>query len=149
MDVSILFKIAFISLSLKLSFLVLDVSTLKPFIFSATFIYSPSLDSHLNRCLVVEKSVAEKMGYEIVCAVPQIHAGGSFATVTYQNMKEPVLVEEVKADYGLDIGETLIGMHLKSVAVPIRLSVNKLYKANIICAYTRHKYIGGERAKYE
>ncbi|MBO5397458.1 MAG: TIGR01440 family protein [Clostridia bacterium] len=104
---------------------------------------------HLNRCLVVEKSVAEKMGYEIVCAVPQIHAGGSFATVTYKNMKEPVLVEEVKADYGLDIGETLIGMHLKRVTVPIRLSVNKLYKANIICAYTRPKYIGGERAKYE
>ena len=84
-----------------------------------------------------------------MCAVPQIHAGGSFATVTYKNMKEPVLVEEVKADYGLDIGETLIGMLLKRVAVPIRLSVNKLYKANIICAYTRPKYIGGERAKYE
>lgn len=103
---------------------------------------------HLNRCLVIEKSVALKRGYEIVNAVPQIHAGGSFATVVYENMNEPVLVEKIKADAGLDIGNTLIGMHLKSVAVPLRLSINKLYKANIVCAYTRPKYIGGERAKY-
>ena len=104
---------------------------------------------HLNRSLVVEREVAEKRGYEIVNAVPQIHAGGSFATTVYKNMKNPVLVEEIKADSGLDIGDTLIGMHLKKVAVPLRLSINKLYKANIVCAYTRPKYIGGIRAKYE
>lgn len=103
---------------------------------------------HLNRCLVVEKEVALKRGYEIVRAVPQVHAGGSFATTVYKNMKNPVLVEEVKADAGLDIGDTLIGMHLKRVAVPLRLSIKKLYKANIVCAYTRPKLIGGERAKY-
>lgn len=103
---------------------------------------------HLNRALVVERKVADKCGYEIVNVVPQIHAGGSFATVAYENMKEPVVVEEIKADVGLDIGGTFIGMHLKKVAVPIRLSINKLNEANILCAYTRPKYIGGERAKY-
>ena len=103
---------------------------------------------HLNRALVVEKKVAEKFGYEIVNVVPEIHAGGSFATVTYENMKEPVVVEEIKADAGLDIGGTLIGMHLKRVAVPLRLSKNKLNEANILCAFTRPKYIGGSRAKY-
>lgn len=103
---------------------------------------------HLNRALVIEKSVAEKLGYEIVNVVPAVHAGGSFATVVYENMKEPVVVEEIKADCGLDIGGTLIGMHLKRVAVPLRLSINKLNEANILCAYTRAKYIGGERAKY-
>ena len=103
---------------------------------------------HLNRALVVEKKVAEKFGYEIVNVVPEIHAGGSFATVTYENMKEPVVVEEIKADAGLDIGGTLIGMHLKRVAVPLRLSKNKLNEANILCAFTRPKYIGGSRAYY-
>lgn len=103
---------------------------------------------HLNRALVVEKEVAEKFGYEIVNVVPDIHAGGSFATVVYENMKEPVVVEEIKADVGLDIGGTLIGMHLKKVAVPLRLSINKLNEANILCAFTRPKYIGGARAKY-
>lgn len=103
---------------------------------------------HLNRALVIEREVAEKFGYEIVNVVPDIHAGGSFATVTYENMKEPVVAEEIKADAGLDIGGTLIGMHLKRVAVPLRLSINKLNEANILCAYTRPKYIGGERAKY-
>lgn len=103
---------------------------------------------HLNRALVIEREVAEKLGLEIVNAVPQVHAGGSFATVVYKKMKNPVLVEEITANIGLDIGNTLIGMHLKNVAVPIRLSVSKLYKANITCAYTRPKYIGGVRAKY-
>lgn len=103
---------------------------------------------HLNRALVIEREVAEKLGLEIVNAVPQIHAGGSFPVTVYKNMKEPVLVEEVRADFGLDIGDTLIGMHLKKVAVPVRLSKKNLGKANITCAYTRPKYIGGERAKY-
>lgn len=103
---------------------------------------------HLNRALVIEREVAEKFGLEIVSAVPQMHAGGSFPVTVYKNMKEPVLVEEVKADFGLDIGDTLIGMHLKKVAVPVRLSTKTLGKANLTCAYTRPKYIGGERAKY-
>lgn len=103
---------------------------------------------HINRALVIDREVADKFGYEIVNVVPDIHAGGSFATVAYENMKEPVVVEEIKADAGLDIGDTLIGMHLKRVAVPLRLSINKLNEANIVCAYTRPKYIGGSRAKY-
>lgn len=103
---------------------------------------------HLNRALVIEREVAEKLGLEIVNAIPQIHAGGSFPVTVYKNMKDPVLVEEVKVDFGIDIGDTLIGMHLKRVAVPVRLSTKTLNKANIVCAYTRPKYIGGERAKY-
>ncbi len=103
---------------------------------------------HLNRAIVIEEEAAEKYGLEIVAAVPQPKAGGSFATLTYENMKSPVLVEAVKAHAGIDIGGTLIGMHLKSVAVPVRLSISKIGEANILCARTRPKYIGGERAKY-
>lgn len=102
---------------------------------------------HLNRAIVVERACAKDR--EVVCAVPQIHAGGSFATVAYKNMKDPVLVEEISADAGLDIGGTLIGMHLKRVAVPVRLSVKSIGKAPLTAAYTRPKYIGGIRARYE
>lgn len=103
---------------------------------------------HLNRALVVEEEAAEKYGLEIVAALPQPKAGGSFATITYENMQSPVLVESIKAHAGLDIGGTLIGMHLRCVAVPVRLSISKIGEANILCARTRPKYIGGERAKY-
>ena len=103
---------------------------------------------HLNRALVIERREAEKRGYEIVNAVPQIHAGGSFAVTAYENFDDPVLVETIRADAGLDIGGTLIGMHLKPVAVPVRLSVWKIGQANILCARTRPKYIGGPRAQY-
>ena len=103
---------------------------------------------HLNRALVVEEETAEAYGLEVVAAIPQPKAGGSFATITYENMQSPVLVESIKAHAGLDIGGTLIGMHLKCVAVPVRLSISKIGEANILCARTRPKYIGGERAKY-
>lgn len=102
---------------------------------------------HLNRAIVLEREAAGH--HEIVAAVPKMHAGGSLATVCYQRMKDPVLVEEIRASAGLDIGGTLIGMHLKRVAVPVRLSVDRIGKAPLIAAYTRPKYIGGERAKYE
>ena len=75
-------------------------------------------------------------------------AGGSFATTAYNAFENPVAVEEIKADAGIDIGGTLIGMHLKKVAVPVRLSIKKIGEANIICARTRLKFIGGERAHY-
>ncbi len=104
---------------------------------------------HLNRAVVIEKEVAEKKGLEIVSVVPHPTAGGSFATVTYKNLNSPVCVEYVKADAGIDIGGTLIGMHLKHVAVPVRLSIDKIGNANIICAKTRPKFIGGERAQYK
>lgn len=103
---------------------------------------------HLNRALVVEREYAKAHNLEIVNAVPQPKAGGSFATAAYKSFKNPVLVEEVKAEAGLDIGGTLIGMNLKRVAVPMRLSVNKIGEANIIVARTRPKYIGGKRAVY-
>ena len=103
---------------------------------------------HLNRALIIERECAKKYGLEEVCVVPQPKAGGSFATAVYKTMKDPVAVESIKAHAGIDIGSTLIGMHLKAVAVPVRLSVSKIGEANIVCARTRPKFIGGERAKY-
>lgn len=103
---------------------------------------------HLNRALVLERECAEKYGYEIVSVVPQPKAGGSFATTAYRTFRNPVIVEHIKASAGMDIGDTLIGMHLKDVAVPVRLNVKNIGEANLVCARTRPKYIGGERAKY-
>lgn len=103
---------------------------------------------HLGRALVVEKEYAISHNLEIVNAIPQPKAGGSSATTAYNMFENPVLVEEIKADAGIDIGSTLIGMHLKRVAVPVRLSVSKVGEANIVCARTRPKFIGGERAVY-
>ncbi|MEE8885753.1 MAG: TIGR01440 family protein [Eubacteriales bacterium] len=107
---------------------------------------------HLNRALVVEREVMEKYDLEQVNAIPQPnHAGGAFATVAYQRMRDPVLVETIKAraDAGIDIGETLIGMHIHPVVVPLRISMKKIGEANIICARRRPKYTGGQRAIYD
>ena len=103
---------------------------------------------HLNRALVMERSDAEKYGYTMVCAVPRKKAGGSLATSAWKMMESPVLVEKVEADAGMDIGLTLIGMHLKAVAVPVRLNVKQIGCALVTAARTRPKLIGGERAKY-
>ncbi len=103
---------------------------------------------HLNRALIIEKQCAEKYGYDIVNVVPWAHAGGSFATTAYKSFDEPVAVEHIKAHAGIDIGDTIIGMHLKDVAVPVRLSTRQIGCANIVAARTRPKYIGGERAHY-
>lgn len=103
---------------------------------------------HLNRALIVERETAEKFGYEIVCVRPRPKAGGSFATAAYEAMAEPVAVEFVRADAGLDIGNTMIGMHLKHVAVPLRLSVKTVGAAPVNAAKTRPKLIGGARAEY-
>lgn len=104
---------------------------------------------HLNRAIIIESEKAEKLGLEAVSVVPHPRAGGSFATSAWRTMKEPVAVEEIKADAGIDIGFTLIGMHLKRVAVPLRLENNIIGEAKLNAAKTRAKYIGGERAKYE
>ena len=104
---------------------------------------------HLNRAIIIEKEKADALGLEQVCVVPHPHAGGSFATAAWHTMKNPVAVEEIKADAGIDIGTTLIGMHLKRVAVPVRLENNTIGEAMLSAARTRPKYIGGERAKYE
>lgn len=103
---------------------------------------------HLNRALVVERAAAEKYMLEEVCVRPMPKAGGSFATAVYDHMDDPVMVEHVKAHAGIDIGCTLIGMHLKDVAVPLRLSVKTIGNALVSAAYTRPKLIGGVRAHY-
>ena len=104
---------------------------------------------HLNRAIIIEQEYAEKKNLEEVNIVPQPKAGGSFATAAYQNFKNPVAVEHIKANAGIDIGGTLIGMHLKDVAVPVRVSISKIGQANIICARTRPKFIGGGRTHYD
>ena len=104
---------------------------------------------HLNRAIVIERECAEKYGYDPVAVIPQPKAGGSFATITFESMDDAVVVEHISAHAGIDIGGTLIGMHLRNVAVPLRVAVTKIGEANIICAYTRPKFIGGSRAIYE
>ena len=104
---------------------------------------------HLNRAVILEAEAAAKFGYEPVNVVPQPKAGGSFATTVYERMENPVAVEGVSAKAGLDIGGTLIGMQLKCVAVPVRLSIDMIGKARILCARTRPKFIGGIRAHYD
>lgn len=103
---------------------------------------------HLNRALIMEREAAEKFGYEIVSVRPRPKAGGSFATAVYEAMREPVAVEHVRAAAGMDIGGTLIGMHLRDVAVPVRLKINHIGEAILLAARTRPKLIGGARAEY-
>ena len=104
---------------------------------------------HLNRALIVERSTAERFGYEPVWVKPQPKAGGSFATTVWERMSDPVAVEQIRAHAGMDVGSTLIGMHLRRVAVPVRLSVNRIGEASLVCARTRPAYIGGPRAQYQ
>ena len=104
---------------------------------------------HLNRALIVERACAEKYGYEPVCVVPRPKAGGSFAAAAWAEFQQPTAVEHIKAHAGLDIGGTLIGMHLKDVAVPVRLSLDHIGQAILLCARTRPRFIGGSRAVYE
>lgn len=102
---------------------------------------------HLNRAIVVERDALPYA--ERVNVIPQPKAGGSLATAAYRTFKNPIVVEHIKADAGLDIGNTLIGMHLKEVAVPLRLSVAKIGYANLVAARTRPKFVGGSRAVYD
>ena len=101
---------------------------------------------HLNRAIVVEKDAAPYA--ETVNVIPQPKAGGSMATEAYVHFENPVVLEEIKADAGIDIGFTLIGMHLKKVAIPLRLENNKIGEAMVLAARTRPKFIGGIRAIY-
>ncbi len=103
----------------------------------------------MNRSIIIEKEAALKNRLEIVNVIPRPKAGGSFATAAYENFENPAAVEEVKAQAGIDIGGTLIGMHLAKVAVPVRLSVSQIGEANIVCARTRPKFVGGGRACYD
>ena len=101
----------------------------------------------MNRALIVEHEAVPNG--EIVNVLPQPKAGSSFATAAYKAFRHPVALEEIHADAGLDIGGTLIGMHLKKVAVPVRLKQNRIGQAIVLAARTRPKFIGGERAIYD
>jgi len=104
---------------------------------------------HLNRALILEADCAARYGYDPVSVRPQPKAGGSFATAAWDAFRHPVAVEHIRAHVGLDIGGTLIGMHLRDVAVPVRLSLDHIGCALLLCARTRPKFIGGSRACYE
>ena len=103
---------------------------------------------HLNRAVILEKEAARQYGLPLVNVVPQPKAGGSFATAAWAALDCPAAVEHIQAAAGIDIGGTLIGMHLRPVAVPVRLSLQQIGQANILCARTRPKFIGGVRAHY-
>lgn len=104
---------------------------------------------HLNRALIISAKCAAQYNLEEVCVRPMPKAGGSFASAFYNRLSDPVAVEHIRAHAGFDIGGTLIGMHLREVAVPVRLSLKKVGEADFLCAKTRPKYIGGPRAVYE
>ena len=104
---------------------------------------------HLNRAIIIEEEAAEKYGLEMVNVKPQLKAGGSFPVAVWNNFAAPCAVEKIQAHAGIDIGDTLIGMHLRSVAVPVRTKKNSIGSAHVVCARTRLKFIGGERAIYQ
>ena len=104
---------------------------------------------HLNRAVIVEKEIAKRERLPIVNVVPQPKAGGSFATAAWKAFEHPVAVEHIKAHAGMDIGDTLIGMHLRDVAVPVRIRTTQIGDAHVVCARTRPKFIGGSRAVYD
>jgi uncharacterized protein (TIGR01440 family) len=104
---------------------------------------------HLNRALVVERESKERFGWEEVAVIPVPKAGGSMASYAYEHFKNPCVIETIIADAGIDIGDTLIGMHLRPVAVPVRPSIRKIGEAHVTMAKTRPKLIGGSRAVYD
>ena len=104
---------------------------------------------HLNRALILEEEAALKYGYEPVNVVPQLKTGGSFSTAAYHTLEHPVAVEHIKAHAGIDIGDTLIGMHMRDVAVPVRIQTKAIGGAHVVCARTRLKFVGGIRARYD
>jgi len=120
----------------------------KPILDSKGIFLAAQCCEHLNRAVIMERN-ALLSGQDIVNVVPQLHAGGSFAVTAYENLNDPVAVENVRAAGGMDIGDTLIGMHLKPVAVPVRIATKEIGHAHVVCARTRPKFIGGERAVYD
>jgi uncharacterized protein (TIGR01440 family) len=104
---------------------------------------------HLNRALVIERTTQETLRLDEVTVVPVPSAGGSMAAYVYGQLSDPVVVEQIRADAGIDIGDTLIGMHLKPVAVPVRPHLRQIGEAHITAARTRPKLIGGARATYQ
>ncbi|MDR3584689.1 MAG: TIGR01440 family protein [Desulfosporosinus sp.] len=103
---------------------------------------------HINRALVVEEACVEHYGLEEVTVLPALHAGGAMTVQAWKTFSTPVMVEKIQAHAGIDIGDTFIGMHLRPVAIPIRLHVKELGAAHLTLAYTRPRLIGGPRAEY-
>lgn len=103
---------------------------------------------HLNRACVVSRDTADRFGFEEVAAIPVPNAGGAMAAYAYQHLSDAICVESIQADAGVDIGDTLIGMHLKPVAVPLRTEPQTIGAAHLKMAYSRPKYIGGARTVY-
>ena len=103
---------------------------------------------HLNRALVAERELAVRYGFPVVSAVPALHAGGACAVAAYKSAHDPVLLEHITADAGIDIGDTFIGMHVKHVQIPFRPSIKEIGAAHVSCLKNRPKLIGGERAEY-
>ncbi|MFR2966479.1 MAG: DUF436 domain-containing protein [Anaerovoracaceae bacterium] len=130
----------------------MDINAVKAILWHNQVLYPKEYISqcceHLNRAVIVEKKALPPSA-EIVNVVPQPKAGGSFATTFYNRAECPVAVEEIKADAGMDIGDTFIGMQLKKVAVPVRISIKSIGEAHLTCARTRPKFIGGSRAVYD
>ncbi|MCI5839197.1 MAG: TIGR01440 family protein [Peptoniphilaceae bacterium] len=104
---------------------------------------------HINRALVIEREIAYKKNFEIVSVIPSLHAGGAMSMAAFSMMKDPVMIEHVSADAGLDIGDTSIGMHIKFVQVPVRLKIKEIGKAHLTALKSRPKLIGGQRAIYK
>lgn len=125
------------------------VDTILPILREKGIFLAAQCCEHLNRALILERACAERYGLEPVWVKPQPHAGGSFATTVWERSSEPVAVESIRAHAGMDIGQTLIGMHLRRVAVPVRLSVKQIGEAPVVFARTRPPYIGGPRAQYQ
>ena len=103
---------------------------------------------HLNRSLVIPLEAARESRYVRVNAIPQPKAGGSVPAAAWKMLEEPCLVMQVQADAGLDIGDVLVGMHIRPVAVPFRGEVKQVGQAHVVSAFSRLPYVGGERAVY-
>lgn len=125
------------------------IDSILPIIKESDLFLAAQCCEHLNRALVVEEACAKMYGFEIVSVVPHPKAGGSFAAVTMERFEHPAVVETITAHAGMDIGDTFIGMHLKKVAVPVRVAIKSIGEAHLTLARTRPKLIGGERAKYK
>ena len=123
-------------------------NALAPIVREAGLYLAVQCCEHLNRAVIIEREAADFHRLDQVNVIPHAHAGGAFATTAYHNFADAVAVEHVRAVVGMDIGDTLIGMHLKEVAVPVRTSVKRIGEANLVTARTRARFVGGVRAQY-
>ena len=124
------------------------MSGLLPIIRESQLYLAVQCCEHLNRALVVERECAGRYGLELVTVIPHLRAGGALSAAAMKEYGDPVVVESISAHAGMDIGDTFIGMHLRHVAVPVRLEITKIGDAHLTVARTRPKLIGGERALY-